>query len=365
MRYTYVTAWSVVGGISLQEEVQERELFRTDSVRFVITRNPDPLLSTIDKGLAIGLLLFRNIFGQPEAGDLGAAIDPTIEEIKAERSRKIGNNSVLVAEFYGDIEVTMDKPGREIAGTTVTYDVIDKQALRRVHRLDIETIKVALGFEGKFTSKFTSLSDGIFLSDSGGKIIYSFAFSLGRPDLITSSQLSTESAERIAYRFESLRQFEDLARVNRLISQLADVESDNLKAFISGWAALEILVEKLFKHYEEEFLSPITGAGRSSLRERFLNRLMTVMKDKYRLAEKFIVVAATLFPEASDEAAIADLKDFSTLNESRNSIYHGKDFSEQDLPLHTLTALLKKYLLAYIEAPRSPTGAVTQQLKRT
>jgi hypothetical protein len=129
---------------------------------------------------------------------------------------------------------------------------------------------------------------------------------------------------------------------------------DRLKAFVSGWTALEILIEKSFKTYEQIFLSPLTNAEQPTLRERFLGRITDVMKDKYRLTDKFLAVAAVLFPAVADAEVQEDYKKFCRLKGLRDSIFHGDEFSERDLPVHELAELLRKYLVAYIEMPSQP-----------
>jgi hypothetical protein len=85
MRYTYVEAWSVLG-VVLPAETQSLELLSTDSCRFVITRDPDALLTTIDRGLAIGHEMLAGFgLGRP---DLDSALLITIREIQTERKNK-------------------------------------------------------------------------------------------------------------------------------------------------------------------------------------------------------------------------------------------------------------------------------------
>ncbi|SPF37003.1 hypothetical protein SBDP1_1590002 [Syntrophobacter sp. SbD1] len=45
------------------------------------------------------------------------------------------------------------------------------------------------------------------------------------------------------------------------------------------------------------------------------------------------------------------MKKFSDLKKVRDSVYHGEEFSEQDLPIHEISTLLMKYLLAFMERP--------------
>ncbi|MBK8275979.1 MAG: hypothetical protein IPK92_09065 [Nitrospira sp.] len=70
-----------------------------------------------------------------------------------------------------------------------------------------------------------------------------------------------------------------------------------------------------------------------------------------RLSDKFLAVAAVLFPDSPDSAVQKDYKTFSRLKDIRDSIYHGDEFSEKDLPLHELAGLLRKYMLAHVETP--------------
>ena len=107
---------------------------------------------------------------------------------------------------------------------------------------------------------------------------------------------------------------------------MADVGTDRLKAFLSGWTALEILIGKAFNTYEQVFLSPLKNAGQATLRDRFLDRIKVVMKDKYRLTDKFVVVAAVLFPAIPDIELEGDYETFCRLKKLRDSISHGDEF---------------------------------------
>ena len=75
------------------------------------------------------------------------------------------------------------------------------------------------------------------------------------------------------------------------------------------------------------------------------------MKDKYRLTDKFVAVAAVIFPVVPDAEVQEDCKKFRRLKYLRDDIIHGKDFSEKDLPVDELATLLRKYVLAHIETP--------------
>lgn len=356
MHYSYKAAWSVVGGINLPKDAQPIELYRSEHCRFVLTNNPDILLADIDRGSALGRLMLKGLVGQRGAADFSVALEAEIEEIKAERAKKVGSQAVLVVEADGEIDAALKEPLREHEGFIVTFDAVNKQAVARIHQAEIEAMKLAVAFESEAPSRFASLGEGTYLTNEAGKIVYSISFSMSG-EATVSTALSAEGAGRISERYAMLQKANDVESVERLFSQMSDYGTDRLKSFLSGWAALEILIAKAFKSYEHAFLSPLTNAGQPTLRERFLERVKGVMKDKYRLTDKFVAVAAVLFPGAPDNEIQEDFKKFSQLKQLRDSIFHGDEFSEKNLPVHELAALLRKYVLAHVATPNTALNA--------
>lgn len=350
MRYIYKAAWSVVGGISLTKDAQPIDLFTSEHCRFVLTNNPDILFANIDRGTAVGRLMLKGLVGQRNADDFPVALEAEIGEIKAERAKKIGSQAVLIVETNGEIDAEIKEPFREHEGFVVTFDAVNKQAVVRIHQAEIEAMKLAVAFESEAPSRFAALGDGTYLVNEVGMIVYSINFSMSG-EATVSTGLSAEGSGRISERYAMLQNANDVESVQRLFSQMADYGTDRLKAFLSGWAAFEILIAKSFKTYEHAFLSPLTNASQPTLRERFLQRVKGVMKDKYRLTDKFVAVTAVLFPAAPNNEAQEDFKKFSRLKQLRDSIFHGEEFSEKDLPVHELAALLRKYVLAHIATP--------------
>jgi len=356
MNYIYKASWSVVGGINLAKDAQPIELCQSEQCRFVLTNNPDFLLVDLDRENALGRLMLKGIVGQRGTTEFSVALNAEIEEIKAKRAKKIGSQPVLVVEANGEIEAEITKPFREHEGFIVTFDSVNKQAVARTHKSEIEAMKLALALESESPSRFAALGDGVFLINEEGKTIYSISFTMSG-EATVSTGLTAEGVERISSRYAILQRANDIESVERLFSQMADYGTDHLKAFLSGWAAIEILIAKAFKIYEDAFLSPLANAGQNSLREKFIGRIKGVMKDKYRLTDKFVAVAAVLFPSSPENEMQKDFEKFSKLKKLRDSIFHGEEFSEKDLPVHELAALLRKYILAHVETPNQANSA--------
>lgn len=350
MRYTYTAAWAVVGGVTLREDSLPIELASSENARFTLTRDPDTLLAKVDEASAVGRLMLKGLVGQKGPADFQMALASEVQEIKTERKMKVGAQAVLLFQAHGEIKASVKEPLREHGTFIVTFDAIERDRVRQLHQTDIEAMKVALAFESDPPSRFAYLADGTYLLNDAGKPIYSISFSISAEGCV-STPLSNEAAARIGARYAALNQENDFDSVERLFSEMADYGTNRLKAFMLGWAALEILIAKSFKSYEQAFLSPFTNADQPTLRGRFLARVKDVMKDKYRLTDKFIAVTAVLFPGIEDAEAERNYADFCKLKKLRDSIFHGEPFSEKDLPIHEMASLLRKYVVARIATP--------------
>lgn len=350
MRYTYTAAWAVIGGISLREEDPSITLVSSERADFILTRDPDSFLSRVDEATAVGRLMLKGLIGQRGTGDFPALFAAEVDEIKAERKKKSGTNAVLLTQVHGDVDAEIRDPHHEHDTFIVAFDVVNKTTLIQARQADIEAIKTAVAFESETPSRFAKIADGVCLFTEAGKPVYSISFEMSA-DISVSTPLFSEAAARISARYVALNQENDLDSVERLFSQMAEHGPDRLKAFLSGWAALEIFIAKSFKAYEQIFLSPLTNSDQSSLREKFLSRIKDVMKDKYRLTDKFIAVTAVLFPSITDEEARKNYEEFCNLKGMRDSISHGEPFSEKDLPINELSKLIRRYVVARIATP--------------
>jgi hypothetical protein len=342
MNYTYVEAWSVLGAI-LPEGIQSYEIGHSECCRFVITRDPDALLTIIDRRLAIANFIL-GVGGLAQLASDDTVLSSTIEKIQAERRIKIMNQAVLIVEARGKTEISLKEPCREFDEFIVTFGAIDEdneEKLVKIHRSDIEAMKVALALESEDPPRFYKLSSGIYFTDAENKTIYNISFS-SRSSGFSSAKLTSEGADRISARYNLLRQAKDMDRVQRLFSLMTDYKNTPLLAFISGWTALEILINKSFQTYKEV----LTNEEDPSVCDMFLNRKNknTKEQDEYTLMDKFILSVLKLFPIDVDD----DCEKFSKLKKLRNSI-HSKEFSEPHLPVSELATFLKKYMHAYMK----------------
>jgi len=91
----------------------------------------------------------------------------------------------------------------------VTFDTVNKQAIARIHQPEVQAMKLAVAFESETPSRFSSLSEGIYLTNSAGKIVYSTTFTMSadlRVDAYSEEDRRKEAEEWKQHRQEALKQ---------------------------------------------------------------------------------------------------------------------------------------------------------------
>lgn len=136
----------------------------------------------------------------------------------------------------------------------------------------------------------------------------------------------------------------NLRHVPRLLAQSHEARLQPLSAFISAWAGLEILIVATFDQYEASLAEALNGALPASA-VGIADRMRSVMKDKYRLADKFSIMASELDPANADQ----DLVSFMNLKKVRDAFFHTLSTSPDELPGEATRRLLRKYLTLHLD----------------
>jgi hypothetical protein len=119
--------------------------------------------------------------------------------------------------------------------------------------------------------------------------------------------------------------------------------TDNLEAFLTAWAGLEVFVNKTFKETYERLIYSRLGGAAPLAATPFIVRLREVMKDKYNIRDKFVALASAL-----DEAdADGDIELFKRLKSERDDL-HQMNFVLHALPTEQTQILLRKYLRLHL-----------------
>lgn len=346
MTYTHLRAWRVVGGIGMPPNSDKITLASGEGWSYSLTNNIDAVYAISDRGMALGHLALQGIFGPAKVGTLEERLAAAIEEIQQARREKTGCYPLLLFMGNGCADVTIGKSAQQRDYYILTFDAYDKAAIRQEHIQQHRAMQLSLALESKTRIRFDEVSAGTYCTNAEGHTVYSLTFS-GNAELTVSSPLAAEIPEAIARRFAILSKCSDLASSVRLYADMATYGREPFRVFISGWTALEILIQKTFKDYEERFFSTLAIPHQPEMAAKFLARMRQTMSNKHNLLDRFTLVSAVLLPSQETGEAEADLATFKRIKVQRDEIAHGAAFEESFLPVDELSGLLMKYLAAH------------------
>lgn len=176
-----------------------------------------------------------------------------------------------------------------------------------------------------------------------GRMLYSTRIR-GSASATISSKLdlnANSDATAMAQRIKASAELENVARLLLLSSTQRD---DKLISFLAAWAGLELFIQYTFKNiYEPQFHKLLQATALSAVGST-LKRIQVVMKDKYNIRDKFVIVASAL----DDVEVDVDIEIFKELKERRDDLAHAMKGDLDTLPSDTTRALLRKYLRLHL-----------------
>lgn len=345
MRYTHILGYSIeaIPASSLEQDVV---LLNLDSIntRVILTSNPESHFYIIDRGLALILMMMTGGFNQHDSHKFASRLEEKIEQVQRSWKEDASNHAVLVVEVSGEVEADVQEPLKDFGEYVLCFNAVDKDLFRIMDEDIITGIVASLSLAIGMTQKIENLRDASFLIDENGKIIYTTSPSVN-PIEVTLSRPMRDEIVHLAESYASTLVFQtELATVARLLIQSLDRRADNLKAFISGWTALEIFTNKVFKEYEGRFIDELQPSSTPSGPKELLDRISKVMKDKYTLTDKFNLISYFLGRHSSSQ----DLGTFKEIKRIRDGLLHGGIGDVNQLPVSKLHKLLLKYLSEHL-----------------
>jgi hypothetical protein len=288
----------------------------------------------------------QGIFGPAKVGTLEERLAGEIEEIQQARRKKTGSYPLLLFTGHGQTDVVIGEAAQQRDDYILTFDAFDEAVIRQRYVHQHRAMQLALALESKTRVRFDEATSGTYSTNAEGLKVYSLTFSMNAEGSV-SSPFQPDSAAAVAQRFSLLNRSTDLASSVRLYSDMATYGREPFRVFISGWAALEILIKKTFKQYEERFFRALAIPHQPDMSSKFLARIRQTMGDKHNLVDRFMLVSSVLLPAQDAEAAEADLATFKRIKQLRDDIAHGAAFDEDRMPVIELSDLLMKYIAAH------------------
>jgi hypothetical protein len=340
MQYEYTVIYRILG-ISLKEG-EKLALLITDPRRGLsaqLTSEVDALALHVDRRNAIASSLLAGLVGHPQEGTFEDRVDRRMAELRQERGRALGEGPFLVINARGTAGDQMLDPKRELEHYSLSLNEEFVAALKEFWERPVADVLAAIVLAARNAVRADRVGDAIVVHQDNGKPLYCFFLS-GSATGVLSSPLSGKEAKAAQGWYDVLVANHDLERTWKLLVSSLGFSNDPLRAFLSGWAALEILVNKIFGEYNDRLFAELRRDAQPKAREIYLQRVLDVMKDKYRLNDKFALVAASLNPSEAD----ADFVVFKEAKAIRDQLAHGQDVVDSALPVVETQRLAKKYL---------------------
>lgn len=347
MRYRYVTVYQIRGLIHNPEkgdvEIYVKE--NNASVRAILTDKLDDYCYELDRAQSVGYLMLKSLVGQRESSDLRVEVETEIRRIRERRNKELEHSETLVFIAEGEAQADFSRPNRETDDYVLGFELVNKERIAEAHSDQVNAVLAALCLSTEHeTIQIKRMRGDAYLINEAGKPVYSFDVS-GSGEAFVSERTTDEVIKQAQSQAKSMSKH-SLSRVYRLLVQAISRDNDKLRRFMFGWSALEILINKVFSDYEKLFIQNLLGADPASHTQRYFERIRDVMKGKYRIADKFVVVAACV----SDDSVETDIQDFVKIKEVRDALLHGEPIDEESLPISETVGLLKKYLRRHINA---------------
>jgi hypothetical protein len=341
MRYTFQSAHCIQGIVHPIGEA-DISLFEDQAkgVRVWLTADPIPRLQVLNRHLALLSMMMNAMVGDPLAEDFPELL--LAETLRVERQRRdaIGTDSVVIVEISGNVEAQVPATAREIQDFILCFDAFDKKSLRSSLQSKVSAVLTALRIGTGEQLEFRDVCDGSYLITDGGRVVHSASAECGNVGMYVSRRLTNEQRAQVANDTSLALRAGTLERVMRLHAQSLNKATDNYRAFVAAWSALEILIAKLFPAYQPLLAAELRAVNQSPGLHAYLDRVATVMGDKYNLADKFAVLTVYL----DDSRAEDEVRIFRDLKRVRDRLSHGEDVEEAALPTRDVQRLFDKYL---------------------
>lgn len=350
MKVHFQSIYKLHGISALPVMVPEIELvaFPAPTLTALLTINPEPHFTDIDRSRAIVNQLLKGLFTARASGDFNERLSTETALVEESRAKRSGYGVFVVLKGETDIAVADFKARRDIDDFGISIDDISQDEIRELFRQPIQAVLMAIALSLPVGSdlEFEKFGELVYCLDEGSaKPIYVLNTKMGTPRVTLAHPLTVEivgNAVALATRFNTEQ---SSRRVFSLLRTSLDRATDDLQGFITAWSALEMFVIGVFKSKYKDRWFAIMAEGAPKSAKPIFERFEDVMSDKYRLADKFLVIASVL----DAAAAQADATEFRRLKKIRDELLHVLDVPPGSLPREAVQRLLVKFMKLHFD----------------
>lgn len=345
MRYKYVVVYQLTGIICPEGNLAGQFIdISTLQARANLTRDLESLPIDVDKACAVGRNLLGGLFGQSGEGTFEERIAKEVCAIRERRANDSSNDAFMIVEADGSIDEINIEHQRELDG--FIFAICDSPIAEIVARYKsaLEGLLAALALSSENLCSVKKIVNQVIYYRRDDKPIFCYSLTASG-SMYASSPLKDEAIEKLPRHARRLAKHQALVDVARLLTKSLAVDDDPLLSFLSVWSGLEIFVNKNFKEYENKVLSRLAFGNPPPIPSRVVERIRNVMSDKYRISDKFSVIAS----ELAETEAESDQPVFETIKVARDRLLHGEEVPFDALPIGEAKRLLRKYLRLHLD----------------
>jgi hypothetical protein len=353
MKYLDVIVFKI-RGVTIPAEDVTKDLIGSSSgnVHAVLTNCPDDFCFECDRRTAVANLMLMRMFQNASEGldpsrpeESNARIAREMEKERELRKKEFGEGPSLVIKITGTSEDIPDDNMVVFSDFVVRLGDSPRKEIHATSKAVITAILTGLTMAAEEPITAKKVNDGIVFFGTNEKPLYAYDFKLSGQAYV-SRAITASTAESMAGWYAKLVADPSIESVVRLLTLSQQGDGDMLRGFLAAWNALEIFIGKTFAKYEVELVAKINEGTHSDGRQNYLKRIGEVMKDKYRITDKFAVVSGQLCPADTD----ADLAVLQKVKKMRDTLLHGEDVKESELPVVTVQNLVRKYLRLHFQS---------------
>lgn len=346
MQYTYLSANSI-HGLNYPLGEPDIKIFedKKNGIYVILTSDATSHLRYINRNSALLGMIMRGMTGTPLSGDFPERLAQETVKVEQQQREVIGTDPVIIICINGEVDASIPDSARQMLDFVFCFDAFDKKALRADLKSRVSAILTAIRMGGDASYRFSRVVDGSYLTTDDGKIVHSVSVEGHAATINVSRQFTTDQIANMSGDIELAIEARGLERVMRLQAYSLNASTDNYRAFIAAWSALEILIGKLFPVYQKNLTADLRKVSGAPGLRTYLDRVASVMTDKHGLADKFAVLSVYL----DEESKPNEIDEFRGLKRVRDQLSHGVELDESTLPTGEVQRLFDKYLRSHLQ----------------
>ncbi len=330
-----------IRGLSAQVAEPARQVYRDGSsgVTLRITRDPTDHAMLAWRRVGMANVLLNGIVGNRGPGPLDELEE---EETKKEIERateRFGQGPYLVFRREDTIADFECREERSLVDFDIGIGGPLATGVRQDSRQALEDILAGLSILLPEFWGYDEVVDAVTYARPDGRPFFVFTMQAQAHGEVGRTVPEDRWAE-LDVTIQKVTRQRGLESVTRLLRNSLARHEDRLRAFLAAWFGLEILVGKTFAQYEAAFFARVVEHTQKDGPIPHVDRIRDVMRDKYRLSDRFSMIATELAGDDADD----DLLVFTKVKKVRDRLLHGQEVPDASLPLEEARSILRRYL---------------------